>query len=341
MFLFLYGSDTFRSRQHLKKIMAKFQHDRDPQGLNMARLDCERESEAGKIWAQILATPFLAERRLTVLENLLVSKHHDLMADLLAKIKDESLPDSTVLVFWEGVDSFKTSAAKSLFESLNKGKYSQRFEELAGTRLGVWINEEVRTRGGAIASEAVQYLARNIGGDMWRLNSLLDQLVAYSTPSPRHMSGHSPSYEGEITVATVQFFLDEKVDDNIFNLVDAIVAGQIKQVYQMIQEQYRKGEDVQYILAMIVRQFRILLTMRDLFEREDGLQSRVLAERLGLHPFVARKSLPLVRRYSLGQLKQTYRQLLDLDLAIKTSRAAPETLLDVFVGRVCCLTRDS
>src|SRR3989338_712432 len=275
---------------------------------------------------QILTAPFLAERRLAILENLLVSKHHDLMVEIGKKIKDNDLPDSTVLVFWEGVGTFKTKAANDLFAILNKQKYSQKFDELKGIRLVAWIGEELKARGASMTAEAARYLAQNVGGDMWRLSALLDQLVAYS--------------RGEIDVADVQLFLDEKADDNIFNLVDAIVGRQEKEVFPMIQEQYRRGEDVQYIFAMIVRQFRILLTMRDLFDREDSPQSNILAARLGLHPFVVKKSLPLVRRYPLGELKQIYRQLLDLDLALKTSRAAPETLLDVFVGRVCCLTPD-
>ena len=335
MILFLYGSDTYRSRAHLKKIIEKFKHDRDPQGLNVVRLDCAlpsygfgeaKKEEQGGIWGEILAAPFLAERRLAVLENLLVSKHQDLMAEIGKKIKDNDFPDSTVLVFWEGVDTFKTKAVKTLFEVLNKQKYSQKFDELKGVRLSAWITEEMNARGGEIESAAVQYLAQNGGGDMWRLSALLDQLLAHHTP---------------ITLADVQLFLDEKVDDSIFNLVDAIVARQAKSVFQMIQEQYRNGKDAPYIFAMIVRQFRILITMRDLFEREDSPQSNILAARLGLHPFVVKKSLPLVRRYSLGELKQVYRQLLDLDLAFKTSRATLETLLDVFVGRVCCPTHDA
>ena len=154
MILFLYGSDTFRSRQHLKKIIEKFKKDRDPQGLNVVRLDCAplspgfgeaRKEEPGRVMGQILTAPFLAERRLAILENLLVSKHHDLMVEIGKKIKDNDLPDSTVLVFWEGVGTFKTKAANDLFAILNKQKYSQKFDELKGVRLSAWITEEMNS----------------------------------------------------------------------------------------------------------------------------------------------------------------------------------------------------
>lgn len=350
--IFLYGSDTFRSREQLKKMMAKFKTDRDPQGLNGVVLDCQKE-EAGKIWEQILATPFLAEKRMVVLENLLLSKDKDLLVELKEKIEKNILSDATVLVFWEGTDKFKGKEAENLFKCLEKEKYCSKFDPLVGVKLTGWILQEVKDRGGAIDQPAVQYLAQNVGGDMWRLNSLIDQLTSYSE-SPagaRNLSQEQSSDNsndvgakgvgGEkdpssfllgITLSDVQLFLDEKADDSIFNLVDAVVAGRSKEAYKMIREQYRLGEDAQYVFAMLLRQFRILLELRDLYDREDNLSSEQLAKKLSLHPFVVKKSLVFVKKYSLDKLKTVYQRLLDLDIKTKTGQGDQSLLLDVFVG---------
>jgi DNA polymerase III subunit delta len=322
MLIFLYGQDTFRSRQHLKKMITKFRVDRDPQGLNVVKIDSEKEKESGKIMEQILAAPFLAEKRLVVVEGLLVSKHKDLAEDIASRIKEKSLPESNVIIFYEGTDKFKNKVAKSLAGSLSKEKFSQHFERLKGIKLSSWITSQVGERHGSISADAVRYLTDHSAGDTWRLNSLIDQLVAYRAKE-------------EITVVDVQLFLDEKIDDNIFNLVDALCAGQSKMVYKMIQEQYRIGEDVQYMFAMILRQFRILLEMRDVHDREDITQSSALAQKLGLHPFVAKKSLPLVKRYKMSELKKIYNELQNLDVGIKTGKENQEVLLDLFVGKVC------
>lgn len=85
---------------------------------------------------------------------------------------------------------------------------------------------------------------------------------------------------------------------------------------------------------MILRQFRILLELRDLYEREDISQSNVLAEKTGLHPFVVKKSFSFVKRYSYEKLKDVYEQLLEMDIKIKTGQGEPSLLLDMFVGRV-------
>lgn len=326
MIIFLYGPDTFRSREQMKKMIEKFKQDRDPQGLNVVILDSQKE-ESGKIMEQILASPFLAEKRMVVLENFLsATGKGDIQEEVLKKFDDKKLPESTVLLFYEGPSAgaqgkLKTNVSKKLFEKLSKEKFAQSFDLFAGVKLEAWINQQVQMRGGKINAQAVRYLAENIGSDMWRLNSLTEQLTAYK-------NGNT------IELVDAQLFLDEKTDDNIFNLVDAIVAGQAKKAYEMIREQYRKGEDAGYVFAMLLRQFRILLEMRDIYEREDNLQSDALAKKLGLHPFVVKKSLPFVKRYTLQNLKDIYQKLLDIDAKTKTGQGDQSLLLDVFVGQL-------
>ncbi|MFH1286207.1 MAG: DNA polymerase III subunit delta [Candidatus Magasanikbacteria bacterium] len=318
MILFLFGKDSYRSRQQLKKMMEKFKQDRDPQGLNIIRVDAEKD--ARQVLEQMLGMPFLAEKRMVVIENLLISKEKELQQEVLKRVEEKSLPDSNVIVFWEGIDTCKTKDAKALLERLGKEKFAQQFDLLTGVKLQAWIETEVKERGGEIDRDASKYLADHVGGDMWQLSRLLDQLIAYKD-------------EEGIVQADVQLFLDQKVDDNIFNLVDSIVGKNPKQVFQMISEQYRQGKDAGYVFAMILRQFRILLEIRDLMEREDESRSDVLAKKLSLHPFVVKKSLPLANRYSMEHLKEIYRELLDLDIATKTGAGDQKMLLDVFVGR--------
>ena len=155
---------------------------------------------------------------------------------------------------------------------------------------------------------------------MWYLNSLLDQLVAYAE-------------KREITLADAQLFLEEKVDDNIFNMADAAASGNRRLAFKLIQEQRRLGEEEGYLFGMIARQFRILITMRDLFNRQENISSDQMAKMLALHPFVVKKSLPLMKRLSLDKLKQIYDNLLEIDVKTKTGQADQSLLLDLFVGK--------
>lgn len=322
MIIFLFGKDTFRSRQRLKQLVDKFKVDRDPQGYNVVSLDASTIEKPARILEEVLAVPFLATRRCIVIERLLSSKHKEVQQEILDRITAQKIPDTNVVMLWEETDTFKTKEGKQLFEQLGKEKFTQQFDPLVGIKLSQWIVQEVKDRGGVMQSVAVQYVVNQGAGDMWRLSSLIDQLIAYANGR-------------EITLADIQLFLDEKVDDNIFNLVDAVVAKQDKKVYQMIQEQYRKGEDAQYIFAMLLRQFRILLTIRDLYDREKNISSDTVAKLLKLHPFVVKKSVPLVQRYAGDELKKIYRGLLDMDIGVKTGQGEASLLLDVLVGKIC------
>jgi DNA polymerase III delta subunit len=257
-------------------------------------------------------------------------KNKELQNILMERVEGKSIPESTVLIFWEGTDTFKTKDAKEFFARLQEEKYAQAFDVLEGAKLGGWILAEVAARGGKMAPQAVQYLVDHVRGDMWRLHSLIDQLVAYGT----ELSPALPCEGREVTMEDVRQFVSEKADDNIFNLVDAILGKQPKRVFAMIEEQYNKGEDSGYIFAMILRQCRILLELRDMFERDDAMTSEGMAKKLALHPFVVKKSLPLVKRYSRVALEQMFQDLLSIDIQTKTGQGDQSMLVDMFVGKM-------
>ena len=318
MIIFLYGKDTYRSRQYLHKMMEKFRVERDPQGLNLTRIDCEHTTEP--IMQEILSSPFLAEKRMVVVENLLMSKQITVQEDLLTRIEEKTLPQDVILIIWEAIEKPKTNKAKALFERLGKEQFTQHFEELTGVKVVGWVMAEVQERGGTIARDAATTLAHVEGNNMWRLAGLIDQLVSYA-------------FGRTITLADVALFTEEKVDDNIFSLVDAIVQKQTAKAFTMIQEQYRVGNDAGYVFAMIVRQYRILLQLRDLYDRGEDLQSSALAKDLGIHPFVIKKSLPLVKRYTLEDLQRIHNDLLTVDYQTKRGIGSQSFLLDMFLSR--------
>lgn len=319
MIIYIYGEDTFRSRQYLQQQIERFKKERDPQGLNVVILDGQKE-ESARVWNEIKATPFLAEKRMVVIKNILSAKDVDTLEALAEGLKNKEVPENNVVIFYQSEPLGKTKICQELAKTLAKEKWARQFEALVGAQLAAWIKEEVARRGGTINMTAVNYLGQNTGKDMWYLNSLLDQLAAYTQ-------------EKEITLADAQLFLEEKVDDNIFNMADAVVSGNRKLAFKLVQEQRRLGGEEGYLFGMITRQFRILLTMRDLFNRQENISSDQMAKMLALHPFVVKKSLPLMKRLSLDKLKHIYDSLLEIDIKTKTGQADSALLLDLFVGK--------
>jgi len=321
MVILLYGKDTFRSREKLSKMKQKFSRDRDQQGMNLVKLDAEN-TEPGEIEEQIFASPFLSEKRMVIVENLIASDHEDLEERLLKKIKDDQIPDSTNLIIWEGEVDPNKKVSKKLLNELKQKKFSDKFEKFEGQKLRAWVDNKIEDLGGEIDSQALNYLVRHVGNDMWRLNNLAHQLVSFTN-------------KNIIQKEDLDLFIKEDVDNDIFNLIDAIVEKKPKQVYNMIREQYREGNDAHYLYAMILRQFRIMYKIKDAIERGKNPAGKNFASKMNLHPYVLKKTKPVAKKYSLQQLKRIYHRLSEIDEKIKTSSQDETLLLDVFVGKLC------
>ncbi len=320
MIIFVYGPDSFRSRAYLHKMMDKFKLERDPAGYNTTMLDCLAKENASRVISEICAAPFLAEKRMVIAKHVIGSKETAIKEELLKRISAGTIPETTVLVIYEAEDSYKAKLDKELFDILQKEKYKEHFKKLEPAELKAWILQEITARGGSIQNNALEYVAANGSSDTWELSNILDQMVAYARAK-------SPE-KGEITLEIVKLFIPEAVDDNIFNLVDAIIAGQKEKSFAMIRAQYNTGEDSGYVFSMILRQFRILLQIKDAQAR--GIQPD--AKAMGLHPYVLKKTMSGVQKYSFENLKTEYEKLLDIDIQTKTGSGNQSLMLDIFVG---------
>lgn len=318
MIIFVYGKDTYRATDYVQQLTKKFRADRDPQGMNIFRMNV-LEEKAQDIWNTVLSAPFLAEKRMVILENILTTPNkEDFRAELKKKIEEQQIPDSTVLILFESTDTFKKKEQKELFAVLAVQKFTQKFDLLEGRALAAWIAAEVQSMDAQIEAQAAQILAIRASGDQWKIKNTIQQLIAYCKGRV-------------ITAQDIDVFIAPLVDDNIFHLVDAIVAARPQHVFEMLEEQYRQGKDAIYIFAMLLRQFRILLALKEAENR--GVSTTTVAKSLNLHTFVVKKSLPLVQKYTLKQLRNIYEQLLQIDTQIKTGGADAGVLIDVFVGQ--------
>lgn len=320
MLILLYGADTFRSREQLKKMVDKFRVDRDPAGYNVVYLNAVTD-DPDKVVSQMLTMPFLAEKRLVVLENLLATKKSVLQKKILTLIEENKIPDSNIVVFWEedGTPKAEKKTKKKapekekkvkkekepdptekLYSMLSEQKFSQRFDLMSNDKLMTWVSDKIGVAKGKIGQHALQYLVENCAQDVWLLNSTTNQLISYCN-------------DREINTADAELFLRVRADDSVFNLVDAIVSGQARIAFRMLAEQYEKGEDANFVFQMLIRQFRILLKIKDIKRREDTMSADMIAVRISEHPFVVRKCLSQAVKYSEKELIGIYDRLLQMD----------------------------
>ncbi|MDZ7798778.1 MAG: DNA polymerase III subunit delta [Patescibacteria group bacterium] len=328
MIIFLYGADTFRSRQKLKFYREGFKKKYDPQGFNIEVLAGEKlklEDLRNKLGNKGL----LSKKKLVVIEDLMgKNKKEKIQKEVVKYLKENKLSQDEVLIFWEGDIENQGRGKKKrgrkkvspLQKYLAKEAKVEDFGLLKGYRLKNWTEKEIRKRGGRIEPVALDLLLALVGQDLWQMNNEIEKLINYKKGKV-------------INKDDVSLFVKTKYDTDIFKLTDALAEKKKKLALKLIRDQIMSGENELYLLAMLSRLFRILVQVKEVSQEESNYYT--IANRLNLHPFVAKKSLVQTRNFKFKELKNIYQQLLDIDLKIKTSQAEPRVLFDLFIFKVC------
>jgi DNA polymerase-3 subunit delta len=92
------------------------------------------------------------------------------------------------------------------------------------------------------------------------------------------------------------------------------------------------GEHPLGIFGMIVRQYRLLIQVKWLKERNHS--ETEIVSRLKLHPFVAQKISAQASRFLPAQLRAAYRLLMETDVAIKQGDMEAELALDMLIPQL-------
>ncbi len=318
MIFFLYGEDTYRLRQKLNSIKKRFLS-KDKSGLNLVELDGSKIAYKD-LKKEFSASPFLCDKKLIVIENLLTkNKNAKFFDELNDLIKSKKIPEFIFIIF---VEEGKPDTRKSIFKTLKSESETQEFNPLAEYQINQWVNSEVKARGGEIDNQAVGQLTAFVGSDLWQLSNEIDKLV---------------SYNRKITTENVNLLVSAKADDNIFKLMDAISSKDKKLALKLISEQLQDvGNDINYLLSMMVRQFRILIQVKSFIESRGDFQlpTHQIATALKLHPFVAKKTAAQVINFETDELKKIYSKLMDIEYKQKTSQAEPAVLLDLLIAEI-------
>lgn len=309
MIFFFYGEDSFRAKNKIDALKKKFHQSVDTSGQNIMTLDGETLSLA-KFFEAVKASGFLATKKLVLIKNIFNNKKlKDWQDDLIAYLDTQKdTVEENYLIFWQ---TDKPDVKSALYKTLKKFKYSEEFAKLSPAKLEAWLKDKVTRANKNISPANLNLLLSYVGDDLWLLNNELDKLINFSTDS-------------EITTENIKLLVAAKSNDNIFQLVEALGKKDKKQASLLLQQQLKTGANALYLLSMIVRQYRLLLKIKLL--SSDLNNSFALAQALKIHQFVAEKSLKQSQLYSIGQLKNIYKALLNLEEKLKSTPGEPEAL---------------
>ena len=322
LYLF-HGDDTYSLLQRIRLWQDEFSKkygDTNLETLNGNEIDANYLQQA------IKTMPFLGEKRLIIVKNFLAEGNNDEQKKILAHLED--IPETCVLVFAENGSPDKRTA---LFKKLKKEGHLVEFPILEGYELTQWIKKEVQKQNGAINDDAASYLGSIIGGNLWTLSNEIKKLCAYCEKRP-------------MTLMEVELLVNANLHHTIFQFTDAIGQKNAKVSLNLLHNLMENGEDLIRIFSMIIRQFRLIIQIKDMKDR--GIRENEIISKLKLHPFVVRKTLQQCANFDISRLKEIYAKLLKIDTGIKTGKLKELTTdhrdltleLDKFITEICNIT---
>jgi len=343
MFYLLHGNDEFTCREHLKQLRQQgdFAFNRDHY--------IGGEISLTTLIATCNTYPFLSEQRLVILEGLPKKRRSEDASSATAEgaraetpaasgkgrkkksSKDggetragfekglaEAIPgllETTVLIAL--VDEELPVSSPLLKVAQEYGKVIQCTLPKAGAALENWIKKRAQGIGVKISGEAVKLLADFIGTQLRLLANELDKLATYVGAGGTIEAGHVRLLSAEVQEA------------RIFDLTDALAQRNRIEALNLLHDLLADGQHPLALLPTITSQVRNLLLVKEL--AADGLRAAQIASALGSSPFIIEKALHNIGKFSIAQLENTYRRLLDTDAALKRSRLTPEMALDLLV----------
>jgi DNA polymerase-3 subunit delta len=311
MFYVFHGDDEHSKRNFLAQLQEKL-GDKSLVDLNTTRFD-GASLTMSKLRHACDSIPFLSDRRLVVVDDLLKHKP-DYLDTLLEYVL--ALPDTTRLVFCESRTLRKNHPLVQLALQSESG-YVKLFKRLEGREISLWIQNRVRESDGLISPKAAHLLAINVGSDLALLDNEIEKLLLYKG-------------EEMIDVNDVSVLCPYVAEASIFELVDALGSRHGRTSAELLQSKLVDGTDPNFLYSMIVRQYRLLIQVKEL--AEGGRKPHEIAKTMNIHGFVAGKLYQQCQNYEMSQLEQIYAHLLSIDVRVKLSKIEMTTALNLLAA---------
>jgi DNA polymerase-3 subunit delta len=245
MIYLLYGPEEFARSEALAELKAAIPPDLAE--LNMATLDGRRLKLDALIGA-CEALPFIAERRLVIVQDLLKHQKAGKERDELRAYL-ERVPPTCDLVFAENEDFDKRGA---IFGYLKKAATVREFLPRQGAELTRWLGQRAQMLDVKLDGPAAQRLISFAGSDGRALVNELGKLASYVGRG------------GRIGVDQIDLLVQDSQEQNLFAFIDELSTRRRSVALQSLRRLIEDGQAATYILFMIARQVRILLGVKDL-----------------------------------------------------------------------------
>jgi DNA polymerase III delta subunit len=330
MIYFIYGEDTFRSGEYLNYLINHYQQNE----LFYFSFDFADTFlpplEISELREKLNSQNLFSDTRLIILKNLINATSVKFQAEFLKIVSENKIDSSksTMLIIYENEGEEKPRASQwpqrvdglessETFKWLKKkAKLIKDFPALKGQKLSQWVNEISQKFHLRLDPGARSLILGTFGSDTGLIFFTLKKLSL-----------------GQKTLITKQEIEDNAwlpFNNNVFEFLDNLAARKIPLAFHCLLSNIAEDNsqtNMLRLLGLITYEFRNILIVKE--SKAKTLSE--LQKQTKIKPYPLKKIMPLVKNFSLDELKKIYQKLLLCDERVKRSLMDPEVALQMLL----------
>ena len=132
-----------------------------------------------------------------------------------------------------------------------------------------------------------------------------------------------------ITENDVHAVATRSIECTVFEMVDAVVAGQRARALMLLRDMLIAGQERLGILAMLLRQYRLMQHVKIM--QYEKLSRQELVKNLGIAPFAAERTMRQAQGYTGAQVRRGVEICLDTEYKVKAGQYNEDGALETAV----------
>ncbi|MCK5021407.1 MAG: hypothetical protein KAS32_30630, partial [Candidatus Peribacteraceae bacterium] len=249
---------------------------------------------------EVQNAPFIAEKRLFILEGLPRGKKEDI--EKLVKCLHE---DVLILVLLETDSSFKGKKLSSVASALLEVASEKKFPNISRSQIISWIGEMVKECGAeGIEANAISFLFDAVGENQEALESELNKISLYA-------------YDRTITQSDISLLLTSGAEREVWKIMDYLGNNNPEQAIKYAESLLDRGYSPQALWSTLLWMVSILTQIVSYIEvgQTDSWQ---IAKSVRAHSSSIKSILPYAKSINNERLKRIVDMVITADIGLKT-----------------------
>lgn len=322
----LYGTEVFLIDKAVKLAKNKYIN-KDYEDMNYIEFD-KIEEVFNTFYESVTTFPFMSDKKLCIVKESgfltstgsLEKKEEDKILELIEKNYD-----TCILIFI--IKSGKPDARKRIVKKLKEKNAAFEINKLNESELIKYIIDNFKSQDITISLTDADYIANSTGYleyeshiGLYDVNNEIDKLTSYCIDSKKV---HRDDIDNLMIIS---------IESNIFKLVDYICEGRKDKAFEILEEMILNNTPEQYIIHMIIRQYRMLYQYVLLYNK--GYNNEDIISKMKIKKFVAMKLSKLSKGLTLRKIQIYMDKFLEIDKKIKVGEIDKRIGLEIITNGI-------